>query len=201
MDSVTYNNFKESLPPREAWIEITVTASGACSCRSLPPREAWIEILSTVSSLSIVSLSLPPREAWIEIITGISLNVDGESLPPREAWIEMVSFALIAALAVSRFPRGKRGLKSMVIWAFAFLQQGRFPRGKRGLKSMVIWAFAFLQQGRFPRGKRGLKYFTHLIPPFRSQSLPPREAWIEIPPVAVVNVLLAVVASPAGSVD
>ena len=36
----------ESLPPREAWIEIAISRGDVDGMSSLPPREAWIEIVS-----------------------------------------------------------------------------------------------------------------------------------------------------------
>ena len=55
-----------SLPPREAWIEMSISRASPRFMSSLPPREAWIEILPAAIS-SAPSRSLPPREAWIEI--------------------------------------------------------------------------------------------------------------------------------------
>ena len=85
-----YTAGPESLPPREAWIEIRLHGSGRKKpVTSLPPREAWIEILSAVGMLPKAELSLPPREAWIEIENYV-----------KEHWYN-----------AGRFPRGKRGLK------------------------------------------------------------------------------------------
>ena len=78
-----------------------------------------------------------------------------------------------------RFPRGKRGLKSIRCEIPAFPIQSlpsreawiemvrkymnrptelrRFPRGKRGLK-FYIHALRYFRISRFPRGKRGLKW-------------------------------------------
>ena len=77
---------------------------------------------------------------------------------------------------------------------------GRFPRGKRGLKYLGK-GFRILEGVcRFPRGKRGLKFFQLVIVDFADKSLPPREAWIEMPlPSKARSAFL--VASPAGSVD
>ena len=56
----------------------------------------------------------------------------------------------------------------------------RFPRGKRGLKSGKR-TMVSKHRCRFPRGKRGLKSSTTPVIPPKIESLPPREAWIEIP--------------------
>ena len=56
----------------------------------------------------------------------------------------------------------------------------RFPRGKRGLKSAVGAGTEEIKKGRFPRGKRGLKLQELQLLSFVVESLPPREAWIEI---------------------
>ena len=61
-----------SLPPREAWIEITTLPDGMYyEVTSLPPREAWIEIERNLVHIHLVQLSLPPREAWIEMMPTI----------------------------------------------------------------------------------------------------------------------------------
>ena len=57
----------QSLPPREAWIEIWLTVDDIRKRESLPPREAWIEIVMSNGHTSPSEESLPPREAWIEI--------------------------------------------------------------------------------------------------------------------------------------
>ena len=58
-------------------------------------------------------MSLPPREAWIEMnVLGV-MDVSVVSLPPREAWIEIDATVTLAATLTCRFPRGKRGLKSV----------------------------------------------------------------------------------------
>ena len=78
-----------SLPPREAWIEITRPLAVFLSLTSLPPREAWIEIghhlLAEGRSTGRFphgkrGLKYPEREALREALV---------SLPPREAWIEI----------------------------------------------------------------------------------------------------------------
>ena len=80
---------EESLPPREAWIEIKLTKVLGKKDESLPPREAWIEISSRQMCLR-QSMSLPPREAWIEILSLRFFARLSSSLPPREAWIEIL---------------------------------------------------------------------------------------------------------------
>ena len=37
--------------------------------QSLPPREAWIEIIKDTVGDTALAASLPPREAWIEIVS------------------------------------------------------------------------------------------------------------------------------------
>mgnify|MGYP007012349530 FL=1 len=55
-------------------------------------------------------------------------------------------------------------------------------------------------EGRFPHGKRGLKCSKLLVDFDFSESLPPREAWIEIDYTGY-NTRPGAVASPTGSVD
>ena len=42
--------------------------------KSLPPRGAWIEI-TVVCCLFVPAMSLPPRGAWIEMITALVMEV------------------------------------------------------------------------------------------------------------------------------
>ena len=56
------------------------------------------------------------------------------SLPPREAWIEIKTMTAKQISKSSRFPRGKRGLKSFFGDFGGIVNHRRFPRGKRGLK-------------------------------------------------------------------
>ena len=58
-----------------------------------------------------VAPSLPPREAWIEIENWRIFPIYSRSLPPREAWIEIALVVIVGIIGISRFPRGKRGLK------------------------------------------------------------------------------------------
>ena len=77
---------------------------------SLPPREAWIEI-TLVKLPRPTMASLPPREAWIEIPAAMKWTSSRWSFPPREAWIEITVDDVGEVLRKGRFPRGKRGLK------------------------------------------------------------------------------------------
>ena len=103
----------ESLPSREAWIEISIRSRLTSCIKSLPSREAWIEIWHPAKAsqrfgrfprgkrglksplttgLATVAKSLPSREAWIEIFTPSSFPAaQTMSLPSREAWIEIMS--------------------------------------------------------------------------------------------------------------
>ena len=105
--------FLRSLPPREAWIEIRCFLYFSRTLMSLPPREAWIEIIYRGRS-PVRASSLPPREAWIEICFRHTSYKHGRSLPPREAWIEIKVTLVNSSLLAGRFPRGKRGLKSVL---------------------------------------------------------------------------------------
>ncbi len=55
-------------------------------------------------------------------------KTDFASLPPREAWIEISKRALMKSLLPGRFPRGKRGLKSMKKWVAAQTDRSLPPR-------------------------------------------------------------------------
>ena len=77
---------------------------------SLPSREAWIEIKQG-TDYSAYWMSLPSREAWIEITLLIAHCFINSSLPSREAWIEIAALCPLCVSALCRFPRGKRGLK------------------------------------------------------------------------------------------
>ncbi len=62
-----------------------------------------------------VALSLPAREAWIEIPISTILSCFLKSLPAREAWIEIPLWLGFYGQPTSRFPQGKRGLKSLCL--------------------------------------------------------------------------------------
>ena len=98
------------------------------------------------------------------------------SLPSREAWIEISPECRTSWASLSRFPRGKRGLK-WISGVIRFTFMCRFPRGKRGLKC-----------------RNGFELADDLA------SLPSREAWIEINLGASIFNAVSV-ASLAGSVD
>ena len=85
-------------------------------------------------------------------------NLTKLSLPPREAWIEIQKITSFADWVGRRFPRGKRGLKSVLSTQAQWFLVCRFPRGKRGLKSMCHKPSEKSLKCRFPRGKRGLKF-------------------------------------------
>ena len=147
---------------------------------SLPPRGAWIEISIRVP-LGIHLRSLPPRGAWIEIQIFRSLEpCIWRSLPPRGAWIEISRMSTAAFISFGRSPRGERGLKSVPRFQVPSSVSGRSPRGERGLKSSV--SAILLQKGcRSPRGERGLKLGKLRFLGYSGiTSLPPRGAWIEI---------------------
>ena len=78
-----------SLPPREAWIEIFLSADYPRRRRSLPPREAWIEILMLISTARVNGCRFPRGKRglkWLVSVVAVSVLW---SLPPREAWIEI----------------------------------------------------------------------------------------------------------------
>ncbi len=56
-----------SPPTREAWIEITKSATVGLQNLSPPTREAWIEMFALASADLAAVKSPPTREAWIEI--------------------------------------------------------------------------------------------------------------------------------------
>ena len=170
-----------SLPPREAWIEISgVYNLPAClfhgrfprgkrglkysnnqpapfEATSLPPREAWIEI-GKYDSKIFFKMSLPPREAWIEIFPCIRIKKSRRtgSLPPREAWIEILPVFGFAFNHFLSLPPREAWIEIGKYLHYLEARNGRFPRGKRGLK----WSHLLRhgpRHGRFPRGKRGLK--------------------------------------------
>ena len=71
-----------SLPPRGAWIEMSLLKSGDLFYdKSLPPRGAWIEI-ERFDKIVIDITSLPPRGAWIEIGKLFSSSAYGTVAPP-----------------------------------------------------------------------------------------------------------------------
>jgi len=78
-----------SLPPRGAWIEMSIGSHIHQPCMSLPPRGAWIEIPSAACLAVRACASLPPRGAWIEIAHACVGWIVRMSLPPRGAWIEI----------------------------------------------------------------------------------------------------------------
>ena len=51
---------EESLPPRGAWIEITVQKMEAAGMESLPPRGAWIEIKTSIACIHVLPRVAPP---------------------------------------------------------------------------------------------------------------------------------------------
>ena len=150
--------------------------------KSLPPREAWIEItVALIASFCI--WSLPPREAWIEIIFSFPIACFGRSLPPREAWIEIFSVIGYPLSFGRRFPRGKRGLKYRQNGLITLPHKSLPPReawieifkvkfnflARLSLPPREAWIEILRQAfqlqklyGRFPRGKRGLKWNTDL---------------------------------------
>ena len=99
---------------------------------SLPPRGAWIEI-SVMSSSETKISSLPPRGAWIEIAKDFQRRYAALSLPPRGAWIEILAEPYMANNLPCRSPHGERGLKSYATACFSAFS-GRSPHGERGLK-------------------------------------------------------------------
>ena len=98
-----------------------------------------------------------------------------------------------------RFPRGKRGLKSVL--------QVPLPQVLKSLPSREAWIEIYIKNeggdemlSRFPRGKRGLKSDYRRPVLDEVLSLPSREAWIEIH-IPRKSGALCLVASLAGSVD
>ena len=70
--------------------------------------------------------SLPSREAWIEMGCFAGRCTASWSLPSREAWIEITLQYANTSAQMSRFPRGKRGLKLESAYA-AGSDEGSLP--------------------------------------------------------------------------
>ena len=104
---------RRSLPPRGAWIEITLSplpAARAVPCRS-PRGERGLKSALCLRRQTRWS-SLPPRGAWIEMFKIRCFSVVRFwSLPPRGAWIEMYISSKTKISLLGRSPRGERGLK------------------------------------------------------------------------------------------
>ena len=100
--------------------------------------------------------SLPSREAWIEIPSVQKADFHRRSLPSREAWIEIHNGDGVIRQKKSRFPRGKRGLKSGA--------EAYYVGNAMSLPSREAWIeIAWIR-----------------ITTSARSSLPSREAWIEI---------------------
>ena len=81
------------------------------------------------------------------------------SLPSREAWIEIMGGSCIATGALSRFPRGKRGLK-LSVCRFYRVPGPSLPSREAWIEIEMVLTLSLSRARRFPRGKRGLKWFN-----------------------------------------
>ena len=168
----------ESLPPRGAWIEISldVPKHTVHECRS-PHGERGLKFAPLVT-LPHLRQSLPPRGAWIEISSSYKPPPPRKSLPPRGAWIEICYDIGTKQNTTRRSPHGERGLK-LRYFAQTFTLPGRSPHGERGLKFFGHSRIS-VRSCRSPHGERGLKSAPIPHPDTYGWSLPPRGAWIEI---------------------
>ena len=81
---------------------------------SLPPRGAWIEISLAFVSYLLPDSRSPHGERGLKWDWDVPAGRSGLSLPPRGAWIEMSYEISNQMCRQSRSPHGERGLKFLV---------------------------------------------------------------------------------------
>jgi len=98
-------------PHGERGLKLASFKEGASDGKSLPPRGAWIEI-SITRIAPYIGKSLPPRGAWIEIRQAAPAVDAGDGRSPHGERGLKSSCGRSTRRRLGRSPHGERGLKS-----------------------------------------------------------------------------------------
>ena len=142
-------------------------------------------------------MSLPPRGAWIEIQFRVHQNYFAVSRSPRgERGLKFRPTIMTTNLMTSLPPRGA-WIEISCAYSMYSHQPCRSPRGERGLKYEIADFASVVFRSRSPRGERGLKSSSAAVVSPKCRPLSARVAVTESPTRYIQPSLTASLLRPA----